>query len=143
MISCYHTRELNKVESSLPRGLRHRMVSIPETEVIIWCLSLFGSIRTGKECSETRGLNRQGRTTGNERRLDTATALAILFYDGDDPDPADMEKYHYVSNAIYGDLIEEIADISGKDPDIIYQAMKNELIKEDGLAEVTVSQTLQ
>ena len=75
--------------------------------------------------------------------LDTATALAILFYDGDDPDPANMEKYHYVSNAIYGDLIEEIADISGKDPDVIYQAMRNELIKEDGLAEVTVSQTLQ
>lgn len=75
--------------------------------------------------------------------LDTATALAILFYDGDDPDPENMERYHYVSNAIYGDLVKEIADISGKDPDIIYQSMRNELIKEDGLAEVTVSQTLQ
>lgn len=66
--------------------------------------------------------------------LDTATALAILF-DGDDPD--DIEKYHSFSDAMYGDLIEEIADISGKDLSIIYQEIRNELIEEAGLAEVT------
>ena len=75
--------------------------------------------------------------------LDIATAMAILFYNGDDPDPADMKKFHYVSDSIYGDLIERIAEISGKKPDEIYQAIRNELIKEDGLADVTVSQTLQ
>lgn len=74
-----------------------------------------------------------------EEFLDSATALAILFYDGDDLNQADMEKYHQVSNAIYGDLVYEIASISNKEPDVIYQAMKKALIKENGIEKVTVN----
>ena len=57
---------------------------------------------------------------------DTSAVMAAIF--GDRPD---RESLEYVSNDMFGHLVELIAEVSDKEPNEVYQAIRNELLEEE------------